>query len=275
MTARPAIFLDRDGTLVRDIAWGAEPGELELLPGVAPALRALRAAGFALVVASNQAGVARGLFDLDEGLRSGAHLAALLAASGAPLDGYYLSPYHESACRVAAFSRASEARKPGSGMLRAAAADLDLDLARSWIIGDHLSDVAAGLAAGGGAILLDIGQLGWPSADVIPAILHAPRTFVARNLPHAAALILATESPPPPAVLGEGVGGRGRVTVANGSRIPDDLAILGPPLPPATLVRPTPPPDHRAPGEPCPWPDLAWMARAEADGLLLAAGGRL
>lgn len=245
VSVRPATFLDRDGTLVRDLAWVAEPGELELLPGVLPALRALRAAGYALVVASNQAGVARGLFDLDEGLRSGAHLAALLAAAGAPLDGYYLSPYHEQEGRVAAFSRASEARKPGAGMLRSAAADLDLDLARSWIIGDHLSDAAAGLAAGGRALLLDIGQLGWPAAEAIPAILHDPRTLIARNLPHAAALILATQAP------------------------------LGPPIPLQTLVRPTPPPDDRAPGEPCPWPDLAWLARAEADGLLLAAGRRL
>lgn len=241
MTARPAVFLDRDGTLVRDLAWGAEPGELELLPGVLPALRALRAAGFALVVASNQAGVARGLFDLDEGLRSGAHLSALLAAAGAPLDGYYLSPYHEHAGRVAAFSRATEARKPGPGMLWAAAADLDLDLARSWIIGDHLSDVSAGLATGGRAILLDIGQLGWPTPDAIPAILRDPRTRIARNLPHAAALILHSGSS----------------------------------LPVETLVRSAPPPDHRAPGEPCPWPNLAWLARAAADGRLLAVGGRL
>ena len=246
LSARPAVFLDRDGTLVRDLAWGAEPGELELLPGVLPALRALRAAGYALVVVSNQAGVARGLFDLAEARRSGAHLAAILAAAGASLDGYYFSPYHEREGRMPAFSRASEARKPGAGMLRAAAADLALDLGRSWLIGDHLSDLAAGLAAGGRAILVDIGQLAWPTAEAIPAILHDPRTLVARNLPHAASLILASPSPP-----------------------------RDPSLPLATLVRPTPPPDDRAPGEPCPWPDEPWLARAEADGLLLATGGRL
>jgi D-glycero-D-manno-heptose 1,7-bisphosphate phosphatase len=266
MTARPAVFLDRDGTLVRDLAWGAEPGELELLPGTAPALRALRAAGFALVVVSNQAGVARGLFDLGEARRSAAHLAALLAAAGAPLDGYYVSPYHESAGREPAFSRASEARKPGAGMPRAAAADLDLDLARSWIVGDHPSDVAAGLAAGGRGILLDIGQLGWPTAEAMPAILGDPRVLIARNLPHAADLILATPAASPPAVAGEEAGGRG-----GGA----DLPILGPSLAPQTLVRPPPPPDDRAPGEPCPWPDEARLARAEADGRLLAALRRL
>ena len=213
LSARPAVFLDRDGTLVRDLAWGAEPGELELLPGVVPALRALRAAGYALVVVSNQAGVARGLFDLAEARRSGAHLAAILAAAGASLDGYYFSPYHEREGRMPAFSRASEVRKPGAGMLRAAAADLALDLGRSWLIGDHLSDLAAGLAAGGRAILVDIGQLAWPTAEVIPALLRDPRTLVARNLPHAASLILASPSPPPPPVLGEGgwgMGGAGR-----------------------------------------------------------------
>ncbi|MBK8540483.1 MAG: HAD-IIIA family hydrolase [Ardenticatenia bacterium] len=257
MSARPAVFLDRDGTLVRDLAWGAEPGELELLPGVLPALRALRAAGYALVVVSNQAGVARGLFDLAEARRSGAHLAAILAAAGASLDGYYFSPYHEREGRMPAFSRASEARKPGAGMLRAAAADLALDLGRSWLIGDHLSDLAAGLAAGGRAILVDIGQLAWPTAEVIPALLRDPRTLVARNLPHAASLILASLLPSP-SRFGEGVGrgwGRGR------------------PRPPT----PDPRPPRPAPGPPRARRALPLAERAMAGaggGRRAAAGGR-
>ncbi len=274
MIARPAIFLDRDGTLVRDLAWGAEPGELELLPGVLPALRALRAAGLALVVVSNQAGVARGFFDLHEARASGMHLAALLAAAGAPLDGYYFSPYHEHEARVAAFNRRTEARKPGPVMLQAAAIDLGLDLTRSWIVGDHLSDVAAGLAAGARAILLDIGQLGWSEAEAIPGILREPRSFIARNLPHAAGLILAAAAASPGAVGGTGEGERGRVGT-RGPAVADPGACQEPALPPRALVRPAPLPDRRRPGEPCSWPDPAWLARAEADGLLLAGDRRL
>lgn len=248
---RPAVFLDRDGTLVRDIAWGAEPAELDLLPGVIEALGALHAAGFALVVASNQAGVARGYVSLAEAKASAAHLAALTRAAGAPLDGYYLSPYHESAGKAPLFSRPSAARKPGDGMLRAAAADLGLDLARSWMVGDHLSDVAAGLAAGCRAILLDLGQLGWPAAVDLPEILEDPRLSIARNLVHAAGLILAEAAAASPSA--------------------SSSSPLGPALPADTLLRPPPPPDDRAPGEPCPWPDAERLARAVADGRLLAA----
>lgn len=248
---RPAVFLDRDGTLVRDIAWGAEPAELDLLPGVVEALVALRVEGFALVVASNQAGVARGYVSLAEAKASAAHLAALARAAGAPLDGYYLSPYHEREGLVPCFSRPSAARKPGDGMLRAAAADLGLDLARSWMVGDHLSDAAAGLAAGCRSILLDLGQLGWPAAEDLPEILEDPRLAIARNLAHAAGLILAEAAAASPSA--------------------SSSSPLGPALPAHALLRPAPPPDDRAPGEPCPWPDAERLARAAADGRLLAA----
>ncbi len=251
LAGRPAVFLDRDGTLVRDLAWAAEPAELELLPGVAEALLALRRAGLALVVASNQAAVARGHVSLAEARRSAAHLAALTRAAGAPLDGYYLSPYHESAGKAPLFSRPSAARKPGDGMLRAAAADLGLDLARSWMVGDHLSDVAAGLAAGCRAILLDLGQLAWPTPEDLPEILEDPRLSIARNLVHAAGLILAEAAAASPSA--------------------SSSSPLGPALPADTLLRPPPPPDDRAPGEPCPWPDAERLARAVADGRLLAA----
>lgn len=248
---RPAVFLDRDGTLVRDLAWVAEPAELELLPGVAEALLALRHAGFALVVVSNQAAVARGHVSLAEARRSAAHLAALTRAAGAPLDGYYLSPYHERAGQVPLFSRPSAARKPGDGMLRAAAADLGLDLARSWMVGDHLGDVAAGLAAGCWSILLDLGQLAWPAAEGLPRTLEDSRLAIARNLAHAAGLILADAAAASPSA--------------------SSPSPLGPALPAHALLRPAPPPDDRGPGEPCPWPDAERLVRAAADGRLLAA----
>ncbi|RIL07507.1 histidinol-phosphatase, partial [bacterium] len=119
----PAVFLDRDGTLVRDFRHGADPAALTLLPGVAPALRRLQAAGYRLVVVTNQAGVARGLFTVDEARAAGRHVAALLGAAGVRLAGYYLAPYHADGV-VPRYAVAHPDRKPGPGMLVRAAAAL-------------------------------------------------------------------------------------------------------------------------------------------------------
>lgn len=223
----PAVFLDRDGTLVRDFRHGADPAALTLLPGVAPALRRLQAAGYRLVVVTNQAGVARGLFTLGEARAAGRHVAALLGAAGVRLAGYYLAPYHADGV-VPCYAVAHPDRKPGPGMLVRAAAALRLDLARSWIVGDSLADVGAGLAAGTRALLIDIGAVAVPTAADLPAALADPRAGVVRHLPHAAAVILDGAAPEPA----------------------------------ARLVRPPRPAPARRPGQPSPWPDAAWLARA-------------
>lgn len=230
----PAVFLDRDGTLVRDFRHGADPAALTLLPGVAPALRRLQAAGYRLVVVTNQAGVARGLFTVDEARAAGRHVAALLGAAGVRLAGYYLAPYHADGV-VPRYAVAHPDRKPGPGMLVRAAAALRLDLARSWIVGDSLADVGAGLAAGTRALLVDIGAVAVPTAADLPAVLNDPRAGVVRHLPHAAAVILDGAAPEPA----------------------------------ARLVRPPRAAPARRAGQPSPWPDAAWLAQAED-----AAAGR-
>jgi D-glycero-D-manno-heptose 1,7-bisphosphate phosphatase len=151
------VFLDRDGTLIEDPGYVRVPGQVLLLPGVAEALRDLRAAGFVLVVVTNQSGVARGY--LDEIALAAIHdrMRELLAAGGARLDGLYYCPYHPDGT-VEAYRKDSDWAKPGSGMLLQAATDLGLDLRRSWMIGDSPRDIQAGRGAGCRTVLLTQGE---------------------------------------------------------------------------------------------------------------------
>ena len=146
---QPAVFLDRDGTLVREIGYLSDPGDLEILPGVAAALREFHAAGYALVVVSNQSGVGRGFFGLGRVHEAMARLRVGLRAAGVELDAIYFCPHRpdqECACR-----------KPRSGLLERAAEDLRLSLADSLMIGDKVLDVLTGHAAGMPGILVRSG----------------------------------------------------------------------------------------------------------------------
>lgn len=151
---RPCVFLDRDDTLIPNRALTAstrgylfDPELVRLLPGVADACLALSRAGFALVVVTNQAGIAEGLCTHEQVEATNDRLRRLLRASGVDLDGIYYSPHHPNAADPR--YRADHAwRKPGPGMILAARDDLDLDLDRSWIVGDTERDLSAGLAAG-------------------------------------------------------------------------------------------------------------------------------
>lgn len=140
---RQAAFLDRDGVLNHRIpgdTYVTCPEELEVLPHVAEAARRLAAAGYALVVVTNQRGVARGFMSLEDVGRIHAKLRAAFEAAGAPLSGVYVCPHdRDEGCGC---------RKPAPGMLLAARAELDLDLGRSLLIGDSESDLAAAEAAG-------------------------------------------------------------------------------------------------------------------------------
>lgn len=149
MTARPGVFLDRDGTLNIDRAYLTRPEQMQLLPGAAVAVNRLRRAGFACVVVTNQSAIARGMMsEADLGLVH-AEMHRQLAAEGAALDGVYHSPHRAD----------HPDRKPAPGMLLKAAAELGLDLTASWMIGDSPRDVLAGHAAGcRGCILVRTGQ---------------------------------------------------------------------------------------------------------------------
>jgi D-glycero-D-manno-heptose 1,7-bisphosphate phosphatase len=232
--AATAVFLDRDGVLVRDRRHGADPAALEILAGVPEALRVLEAHGYRLVVASNQSGAARGLFTLGEAHQAAQSLAARLAARGVHLAGYYFCPHYPGGA-VAHLAGPCDCRKPEPGLLLRAARDLDLDLSRSWFVGDTLADVEAARRAGTRPILVDVG-----SQHLAPGAAPPPR--IARNLPQAVQIILAADGMAP-----------GRVE----------------PLPPRVLYRPDLAPDRRVTGEPSPWPNDAWAARARQDAAAL------
>ena len=153
---RPAIFLDRDGTLNEDVGYLDRLERLRLFPWSLDAIRLLRRAGFAVVVVTNQGGVARGLVSepfVEEVRRV---IDDRLAAIGERLDGHYCCP-HDPHAPIAAYRRECECRKPRPGLLRRAARELDLDLTRSVVIGDKWSDVQTARAAGAGAVLVRTG----------------------------------------------------------------------------------------------------------------------
>jgi D-glycero-D-manno-heptose 1,7-bisphosphate phosphatase len=162
---RPFVFLDRDGTLVREIGYLADPADLELLPGAAAAIREARAAGLPVVVVSNQSGVGRGLFPLARVHEAMARLRVLLRARDAEPDAIYFCPHRpEADCAC---------RKPRVGLLRRAAEDLVLDLEHSVMIGDKRLDAATGRAAGGRGVLVRTGygreeERADPGADGTP-----------------------------------------------------------------------------------------------------------
>ena len=179
-----AVFLDKDGTLIVDVPYNVDPALIELAPGAVEGLTKLHAAGYRLVVISNQSGVARGRFEVAALAPVEARVRELLAEFSVPLAGFHFCPHHPEGS-VPAYSVACDCRKPKPGMLIEAARDLDLDLARSWFVGDILNDVEAGHRAGCRAILIDNGnETEWA--------LGPDRTpdFRAKDLLEAADLIL-------------------------------------------------------------------------------------
>lgn len=168
----PAVFLDRDGTLNREVDYLADPDGLEVLPGVRRALLRLRAAGFALVVVTNQSGVARGL--LDEATLAEIH-RRLEAEVGLAFDAIEYCPHHPEV-GPPELRRACDCRKPAPGMLRKAAESLGLDLARSWIVGDSERDLAAGVRVGVRGVLVATGKGAAEHARMLAAG-RAPEIF--------------------------------------------------------------------------------------------------
>ncbi len=177
---RGAVFLDRDGTLVRDPGYLHDPALVELLPGVREGLRTLAAAGWPLVVVSNQSGIARGLFGPGAFHAVMARIEELLAGpapDGIRFAGIYYCPHHPD------FTGPCACRKPGVELFERAARELGLDLRRSWFLGDQLHDVEPARRLGGHGVLLGT-----------PAPSEAARAreigaAVAATLPAAAALI--------------------------------------------------------------------------------------
>lgn len=175
---RPAVFVDRDGTLLRERAYVDDPDDVDLVPGTPRALRALRRAGYALVVVTNQSGIARGLYTEEEYHAVARRVDAELAAAGAGVDATRYCPHHPD------FTGPCECRKPGTLMHRTAARELDLALDRSWFVGDKVKDVLPARKLGGEGILVRTGFGRREEPDL-------PEGFrVAEDLPDAVRIIL-------------------------------------------------------------------------------------
>jgi len=175
---RRAVFLDRDGTLIEETVHLADPERVVLLRGTAVALSDLREAGFTLVVVTNQSGIARGLYSETEYQAVARRLNELLVEAGSPVDVTLYCPHHPD------FGPACECRKPGTGMYRQAAAELGLDLANSYYVGDKVLDVTPALELGGVGVLVRTGY-GADESALVPAGIA-----VVNDLAEASGLIL-------------------------------------------------------------------------------------
>jgi D-glycero-D-manno-heptose 1,7-bisphosphate phosphatase len=153
VASRPAVFIDRDGTLTDEVGYVNHPSRLRLLPRSAEAIRRLNAAGIAAVVVTNQAGIARGYFSEEVLHAVNDALTAELGRAGARLDGLYVCAHHPSEGEPP-WRAQCECRKPRPGLLLRAAAELGLDLPRSTMVGDKPSDLAVGRAVGAAGVLV-------------------------------------------------------------------------------------------------------------------------
>ena len=149
--SRPAVFLDRDGTIIAERVYLSDPDGVELIPGTIEALQCLRAAGFLLVIVTNQAGIARGRYTTEDYHAVAARLEEILARHGVVVDATYFCPHHPE------WTGPCDCRKPETGMYRQAADALDIDVAQSFYVGDKITDVEPGMTLGGRGILVRTG----------------------------------------------------------------------------------------------------------------------
>lgn len=154
---RPAVFLDRDGTLIHDVDYMNRLDQMVLFPWTVDALRLLDRAGLLKVVVTNQSAVARGITTEAFVRESHEELNRRLARGGAHIDAFYYCPYHPDGI-VEEYRAHRRCRKPEPGMIEDAARDLPIDLSRSWMVGDRWIDVETAQAAGVRGILVRTGH---------------------------------------------------------------------------------------------------------------------
>ena len=190
-TRFPAVFLDKDGTLIEDLPYNVVPALIRRAPGAAEGVVRLHAAGYRLLIISNQSGVARGFFR--EGALAAVEetLRLLLSELGVPLAGFYYCPHHPEGV-MPGYAIACSCRKPGPGMILRAAEDHAIDLERSWFVGDILDDVEAGRLAGCRTVLIDNGN----ETEWVLSPARRPHHRAA-DLSEAASLIVEGRGPGP------------------------------------------------------------------------------
>ncbi len=178
-----AVFLDRDGTINVEIEFLHLPEEFRFIPGAPQAIRLLNEAGFRVIVVTNQSGIARGYYDEAAVIRLHGFVDSQLARFGARIDAYYFCPHHPE-YGIGDYGTECDCRKPGPGMLLRAAADFSLDLHASFMVGDKLADIRAGLNAGCRPMLVRTGygasvEAGLPAGvPVYDDLLAAARAIV-------------------------------------------------------------------------------------------------
>jgi D-glycero-D-manno-heptose 1,7-bisphosphate phosphatase len=159
---RPAVFLDRDGTIIEDTGYLTDPERMRLLPGAAHAIARLNSRGLLAVVVTNQSGIARGLLSEDDYRKTEHHLDQLLATSGARVDGHYHCPH------LPELTGPCDCRKPGTLLYRQAAERFGIDLQHSWWVGDRARDVLPAATFGARGVLVLGESAEHESADAAP-----------------------------------------------------------------------------------------------------------
>ena len=172
---KPAVFIDRDGTILDELGYVVPGLEIKIYPFSAPAIIKLTEAGFPVVVITNQGGIALGMYDHAFVDRTHAELAEALARQGAHITKWYYCPHHPEG-KVVEFTRICECRKPGTAMLEAAARELQLDLQKSWVVGDQWRDIELARRAGARGILVRTGygaglEADWPKDLARPPVV--------------------------------------------------------------------------------------------------------
>ena len=200
--SRPAVFLDRDGTINEDVGYLSRMSELTLYPWAIDAVRLLNRAGYLVVMVTNQGGIGRKRIPSAFVAELHAEIDRRLVAGGAHVDGWYFCPHHPEAL-IDELRVVCRCRKPAPGMVLDAARDLGIDTTRSWVIGDKWSDVQLGDQMGGRAILV---RTGWgaleeavrPPEQVVAAVCDTLADAVALVLDRDHGSLAAVASGPSP-----------------------------------------------------------------------------
>ena len=153
---KKAVFLDRDGTINKEMNYLNHPDQIELISGSAEGIKLLNKNGFTVVVITNQSGVAGGIIDEENLPLIKKRLCSLIEEKGAKIDGYYYCPHYLYG-KVEKYAVKCDCRKPEPGMLRKAAEDLDIDLKESYVVGDKACDIKLGQNVGAVSVMVKTG----------------------------------------------------------------------------------------------------------------------
>lgn len=183
-----AVFIDKDGTLIPDIPYNVDPNLIQISPEAIEGIRLLRENGFLIIVISNQSGIAKGYFNEDALEGVSVKISSILKEYELDVDAYYYCPHSPDGV-IEEYSVSCNCRKPMPGMICKAAEEFNINLSRSWMVGDILNDVEAGNRAGCRSILINNGN----ETEWVMSELRRPYAW-ALNVHEAASLILQSEN---------------------------------------------------------------------------------